>query len=281
MTRFLLLQILVLFVMPLFAQDNTCNCTSDFIYIRQKIEKEHPGFKYNIKISGQENYDTLVASVAQKIDQEPNISRETCAELIGEYLAFFKDKHLAISANKGKDKAEANLTQKMSLQVLDNETHYVRLPTFYKTYWREIDAFYDSIIPILPERTQLIIDLRNNTGGGERQYNQLLKFLKKNHSNPQEIALIYNRYCASACEQFIMKMKKSKKVKTYGENSYGAFAYGAVMQSFTPNCLLQFRMPSKKFNKYLEYEYYGITPDVKLEVNNDWVKAVQLIMDSK
>lgn len=274
MIRKLLLQSLFSFI-TFYSFSQNCNCKADFIYIQQEIEKKHPGFKYNIQTSGKQNYDILVANVIKKIDQNANISRENCAAYIAEYLTFIKDKHLSIKANEGIDKVEANLSKDMSIQVLDSETRYIKLPAFFKTYWQEIDAFYDTIIPKLAERPYLIIDLRNNTGGGERQYNQLLQFLKQQKNNPDKIALIYNRYCASTYEQFVMKMKKSKKVITFGENSYGAFAYGHVMRKYTPNCQLRFQIPTKKYNKYLPYEYSGIPPDVPFAEKSDWIEQAK------
>lgn len=272
--------IIVIYNITSFTQTESCNCAADFEYVRNKIEKEHPGFKINIKDSGESYYKALVTNILNKIKQSENLTKATCAAYIQEYFSFFKDKHLSVSAEPVQDKSERALDKDLQLSSLDDATFYMRLPTFYKSYWREIDAFYDSIIPQLPERNRLVIDLRNNTGGGERMFEELVQFLKQKNNNPQQIAVVYNRYCASACELFVLEMKKSNKVKTFGENSYGALAYGGIIQNFTPNCKLRFKMPTQKTPKYLPYEGIGIAPDVPLQEGSDWIQAAQELLSA-
>ena len=57
---------------------------------------------------------------------------------------------------------------------------------------------------------------------------------KTNTGNPVKVAILYNRNCASSCEQLLIDAAYSKKVTLIGENSGGYIAYGNVMSIRTP-----------------------------------------------
>ena len=251
-----------------------CNCRADFEYVRQLVEDEHPGFRLNVSRLTPDEYEGRIADV-QRLTAGNGITRDSCAAYINSYLQLIRDGHLRVSAATAPPKSERNLTADMHLKALDRETYYLRLPTFFKSYWRQIDAFYDSIIPLLATRPNLIIDLRNNTGGGERMYLQLLKYLKKNRHSPSRIALLFNRYCASACEEFTVRLMDHRKVTTFGENSYGAIGYGEVNRYRTPHCALTFDLPTQKRRRYLGYELEGVPPEhVLTGPPETWVEEV-------
>ncbi|MCB9279313.1 MAG: hypothetical protein H6562_10385 [Lewinellaceae bacterium] len=257
------------------AQPTDCNCQNDFVYVKDKVEQKHPGFKVNVNNETRKDYDRKVAETAARI-QNDTPDRENCASYIGDYLSFFRDKHMKVFVDNGRpDKSERNLTRDMTLESINENTWYIKLPTFYKTYWKEIDSFYDSIIPQLQTRPNLVVDLTGNTGGGPRMYLQLTKFLKKRKNAPARIALIYDRYCASACEHFVLELAGKKGVTTFGENSFGALGYGNVASLVTPNCGLKFYLPATLFRRYLKYEVDGIPPDRPLESGTDWRQQVE------
>jgi len=255
-------------------QDSVCACVKDAGYVVDRMESDHPGFSRNVRKRKSE-YQELRAYVlrsAADIDD-----RETCVKLLREYLSFFHDGHLNISIPDPDRvaKSERNLTKDLFLEQLNDSTHYLRLPTFYKSYWQELDSFYDEIEPKVASMDHLIVDVRNNTGGGPRMYQQILKALKRKRTAPERISLMFNSSCASACEHFVVDLGRKSHVTTYGENSYGALGYGNMLQITTPNCQFRFDLPSTRFGTYLKYEIDGVPPDVRLEKGSgSWLQLI-------
>jgi hypothetical protein len=255
-------------------QERECACVKDAGYVVERMENDHPGFARNLRKRKGE-YQELRAYVLRSAADigDP----QTCVKLLQEYLAFFRDGHLRISIPDPDrvPKSERDLTKDLFLEQINDDTHYLRLPTFYKSYWQELDSFYDEIEPQVASMNHLIIDVRNNTGGGPRMYQQILKALKRKRTAPERISLLFNSSCASACEHFVVDLGRKSHVTTYGENSYGALGYGDIMQITTPNCQFRFDLPSRRFRTYLKYEIDGVQPDVRLEKGSgSWLQQI-------
>jgi len=265
---------LLLLVTPVRGQVPNCPCVKDAGYVVDRMENDHPGFSRNLRNRKSEYRELRAYVLRSAADIE---DKEICVKLLQEYLAFFRDGHLGISIPDPDriPKSDRNLTKDLFLEQINDDTHYLRLPTFYKSYWQELDSFYDEVEPQLGSMEHLIIDVRNNTGGGPRMYLQILKALKRKSSAPKKISLLYNSACASACEHFVVDLGRKSHVTTYGENSYGALGYGDILQITTPNCQFRFDLPSRRFGSYLKYEIYGVPPDVRLEKGaGSWLQQI-------
>lgn len=162
-------------------------------------------------------------------------------------------------------------------QKLNDSTDYVYLGTFHGTLAYQTDTFYRELIPKLKGK-KLIIDVRNNTGGGERSYNMFLNFVNSSACAANQIAIIQNLSCASGGEHFILAMRKNPKIKTYGENSAGYMGYGYGNRSSITINTSRFNYISEitenKYPAFKIYETDGIPPDVKLLRDKDWVEQV-------
>ncbi|RZL48171.1 MAG: hypothetical protein EOP00_09910 [Pedobacter sp.] len=173
--------------------------------------------------------------------------------------------------------------KKWDYQKLDAETDYVYLGTFSGMLAYESDTFYRELIPKLKGK-RLIIDVRNNTGGGERSYNMFLNFVNSNLCAAKEIALIQNTATASAGEHFILAIRKNPLVKTFGENSAGFMGYGYGNRSSITVKTACFNYISEitenKYPAFKMYETVGIPPDVKLLRDNEWIKQVIAYLDT-
>lgn len=146
-----------------------------------------------------------------------------------------------------------------------------------------LNAAYDSLGSQLASLTHLIVDVRNNTGGGERAFNRLIKVLNAN-SSPIRLHLLVNEGTASAAELFALKMKK-RGAKIYGERTRGAVAYRygnnkETLPFFTPcgNYRVQLTEGVNKPKSLISYEYVGIPVDVSLNHEQNWLEQLlQLI----
>jgi hypothetical protein len=266
----------------LFGQEN-CNCNADFQFVVEKIEKEHPGYSLNVNKNNAEIYNELKTSIKAEISKV-GITKDLCQENLRKYLNFIKDKHLKIydPIAIGESEYEKNFVSKNvpELKSLNDSTLYLKIPSFNYKLWKELDHFYDSITPIIKSKKKVIVDIRNNGGGGERMYSQLLKILKSN-SNKIKIGVVFNRKCASACEEVALIVTENKNIKTFGENTNGQFAYGFVKGYKTPNCGFTFVTTTKKYPERIKYEYIGVTPEIILDKENEseWINIVDRKLD--
>lgn len=274
----LLITFIFIFNIRMFGQE-ICNCNADLNFVIEKIEKEHPGFSVNVTDKNIEFYKHLKDSLTTETNKE-NVSKDLCQKIIKKYISFIKDKHLQIydPIKIGEAEYEKNFVAKNlpEYKDLENSTGYIRISSFNYKLWKELDEFYDSITPIIKTKQRIIIDIRNNGGGGERMYNQLLKILKSN-AKKVKIAVVFNKKCASACEEVALILTEHKNIKTFGENTNGQFAYGFVKGYKTPNCGFTFVITTKKYSDRLKYEFIGVQPEFILEKEkeSEWIKIIE------
>jgi hypothetical protein len=63
-----------------------------------------------------------------------------------------------------------------SFNEIDSVTNYIQLKSFDRSLKQQLAEFYDSIDVIIQKKPFLIIDLRDNGGGDEESYSELLKY---------------------------------------------------------------------------------------------------------
>jgi hypothetical protein len=64
-----------------------------------------------------------------------------------------------------------------SFKLLDDSTGYLQLLSFDKKYKNELDSFYKTLDLVIQSKPNLIIDLRDNGGGAEDCYLNLVKYI--------------------------------------------------------------------------------------------------------
>jgi hypothetical protein len=163
------------------------------------------------------------------------------------------------------------------LKTLDKDIQYLRLGNF-STYTKNIvetQKFHDSI-KTLVQAKYLIVDLRNNGGGGFKTSQKFLNLLE-NYSKKGKIYALINHRTFSNAEEFAIKLKKFKNVLILGETTNGTLTYGSNYGNTET-------LPSGRFKVYptdmkdsggdLPYENVGVSPDKILEYTKDWVEQV-------
>jgi hypothetical protein len=119
------------------------------------------------------------------------------------------------------------------LKELNDSTNYIKLSSFDGKLTDELNAFYDSIHIKIISKPYLIIDIRNNGGGSEKSYLNMLKYA---YTNPLKIdsALVWvseeniKRYEEESEEKNKELINRMKSAKPYtfipqalgGENTW-------------------------------------------------------------
>jgi len=168
-------------------------------------------------------------------------------------------------------------TSKFSLRNINDDIQYLLIQSFQanNATAKASQRFYDSIKSSL-KASHLILDLRNNEGGAEKEMTKYFKLLK-GYIKMGNLYVLLNNGTLSQAEIFTLKLKQLKNVTTIGQNTKGMLAYGS-------NYGKTERLPSGRFAIYptdmnnglnlLQYEDYGIKPDIILTDDEDWIKKV-------
>lgn len=101
---------------------------------------------------------------------------------------------------------------------------------------------------------------------------------------PKRVAVLIDKDCASATEQFLIEpVLNSKKATIYGQASAGIKDYSNLHWLAIPNTPFELNYPttrSKRVDLGLGIDNKGVQPNVKLDSNTkDWVRYVQQEME--
>lgn len=178
---------------------------------------------------------------------------------------------------KSKEKsfsALAKSTENFEYKPLGQEMGYLRLSSFgtNNANIKKSEEFFKTIDGGLASK-YLIVDLRNNTGGGYKTSQKFIDLFKKYKG---KIFMLQNAQTVSNAEQVIIELKGQKNVVTLGEQSKGMITFGS---NYGKTVLL----PSGRFTFYptdmngidkeLAYESKGVDPDVLLDpYKGDWIE---------
>lgn len=159
---------------------------------------------------------------------------------------------------------------------------YLRIGSFsgWNPTLGEAEKFYKQLEGTLI-KPKLILDLRNNGGGGDRNSDILFKILRLYAKN-NNIYVLINHLTASNAEQFAFKLGEMNNCKIIGQQSNGTAAYEVVNGSFElPNGHFNAVLTSKTHSKYLNIESKGISTDIELDFDSDWIEQTIKLIEEK
>lgn len=157
-------------------------------------------------------------------------------------------------------------------EELSDEITYLKIGSFssWNPTLSDAEKFYKTLEGYL-NKSNLIVDLRNNGGGGDRNSDILYKLLKE-YSKKNKIYVLINHRTASNAEQFAKKLSTLENCKIFGTRTNGSIAYEIKNSNYPLPCGNFIAvLTSKKHSEYLEFESQGIEPDVTFSLNSDWI----------
>lgn len=206
MTKYLILLSLVFFPSSIFAQE--CNYKEVFEWAKQTFEENDAGASYIIEKKGRQAYDVHNKLVSAKVD---TISTPvSCQNVIREWLSFFRSAHIEfhympeaqrLMAERRKQlataKAETSDTidgaslyndflysKDPFIKLINEQTLYFRIPSFSGHEKAKIDSIIALNRSRILSTENLIIDIRNGSGGSDVSYSELMPLL---YTNPIRI----------------------------------------------------------------------------------------------
>ncbi len=166
-------------------------------------------------------------------------------------------------------------------EELSNGITYLKIGSFnsWNPTLTNAEKFYKSLEGSLNKRN-LIIDLRNNGGGGDRNSNILYK-LVKDYAKKNKVYVLINHRTVSNAEQFARKLSMLENCQLFGKRTNGTLAYEIKDSNYTLPCNNFIAvLTSKKHSKYLEFESKGIKPNIELDVETNWIEQLKTYIEN-
>ncbi|TCS84646.1 peptidase S41-like protein [Anseongella ginsenosidimutans] len=166
---------------------------------------------------------------------------------------------------------------KFELKNINNDVQYLLIKTFQANgaTRQQSREFYDSIKNALTA-PKLILDLRNNEGGAEKETKKYYQLLKK-YVNKGNLYVLLNNETVSQAEIFTLRLNKLKNTITAGQPTKGMLTYGSNYgkKETLPSGNFQIYITDMKGKpKHLKYEDLGIEPEIRLNNNSNWIDQV-------
>ena len=95
---------------------------------------------------------------------------------------------------------------------------------------------------------------------------------------PRRVGILYNKGCASACEDLLFAARQSDKTVLLGDNSGGFVGYGNMFTVYTPCNGFGLSMSTSRYGTQWQYEVVGIAPDVRLDYDRDWIAQAVAVL---
>lgn len=280
-----------------------CDCKSTFGWVKETFENNDAGFQYIIDKKGQESYkihNQIYFSRVDKINKPKD-----CESTIREWLAFFRKSHVEFHY-LGEDNIEIENTEKINENVtienekiesplhkkylesnepfierLNSKTLYLRIPSFNSSEKSAIDNLIEKYKNEILITENLIIDIRNGTGGSDNSYKNILPFI---YTNPIRMPSV----------EFLSTPLNNRRMYELATNTGFALEFGIqsseedkaeFMKNYLKlnNHLGEFvNLNSSKINIYKQDTIYKFPKEVAILINENNVSTdEQFILESR
>lgn len=251
-----------------------------------KKDSSYQGIVFDTKIPSWERGEVIL-ELLPMLDNRYRIITGSFIDktLISGVDKFVNGQLLLFSWKKDNDQAKfynvSDREETFEFKELDEQTAYLRLGSFSASKRGIVKSktFYKSIKEQV-NKGSLIVDLRNNPGGGDKSSKQFLKLIQRFKGS---VYVLVNFKTMSNAEQFVVKLRSSRKITVLGDDSNGKIAYGRNYPTTleTPSGQFRIHFTDMDTSEYIEYEDKGIKPDKYLDASEDWIlQTLEIIQQS-
>lgn len=172
-------------------------------------------------------------------------------------------------------------TEPFIFSGLSDSIQYLRLGSFatYPAHIARATKFYEQIRDSLTA-PYLIVDIRNNGGGGNKTSGQFRRLLRK-YAGKGKVYLLINYNTVSNAEAFALDMRDAGIATLVGEPTRGMITYGNNTDTVKELAGGRYKLyitDMKGTARDLRFEDVGVTPAIMLESNSDWLDQVKKII---
>lgn len=199
------LTLLLSIFFPLLILGQECNCKETFAWAKKTFEQNDAGFQYIIDKKGKLLYNLHNQLFLEKVNTIKN--HRKCEKVISDWFSFFRKSHIQFEYvgeveppykkqhehiidkkinEKIKNSSSYKLHTRFSdsskpfIEPLNKNTLYLRIPSFSGNQKHYIDSLILTNRSKILNTKNLIIDIRNGTGGNDSSYTELLPFIYTN-----------------------------------------------------------------------------------------------------
>ena len=200
-----------------------------FDWVVESFSSNDAGFQYIVNLKGEADYINFTNRLRKEIQKAKD--DDACVAIVREWLGYFRKGHIEFGLKdkpvyKEKEIKE-NTTIKDSLYAerLSDKTFYLRIPSFNYSNKESIKSLIEANDLSIQESPNLIIDIRNGTGGSDASFHGLIKYLYTNPIKSYPIKLRVSKLNAEAFDGYAKKMggKHFKMIANQISNSSEEF----------------------------------------------------------
>jgi C-terminal processing protease CtpA/Prc len=160
--------------------------------MKAAFEENDAGFRYILDQKGNEAFEAHNKLFEKKLDKI--IDPDSCVLAIRQWAKFFRIGHFGFIVNQAVDEKNGlqnvGTPQKSTNNIrsddrpfvrdYDSTTVYLRIPTFDSRYKKAIDSSIHTNSELIYTRKNLIIDIRDNGGGDDASFDEILPIFYTN-----------------------------------------------------------------------------------------------------
>lgn len=188
--------ILIILIIPLTSIAQDCNCLLNFDYVVKSIAENYAGYPDKIKSKNRKEFQKFTSALRNKAKSTQSF--DSCYVNLKNWVNYFKDNHLRVQLDWkfrkqnpeaakqlnnlfAKKSSASDVSEKLdtrtSIRILDHNTTLIRLPSFEWNEKKTIDSVLKTYKNEITQRTNLILDIRGNSGGTDYAFSELMPFI--------------------------------------------------------------------------------------------------------
>ncbi len=186
-----------------------CDCKSSFDWMTKTFMENDAGYNTLVETNNLDGVETHTKKLRNKAKKTDSI--EECAEIMKEWLHFFRKAHIGINVKRPEPVKQHNTSSKPnrktpSLKTLSDNNLYLKVHSFEYRYKKQIDNLIKQNESKLASIPNLIIDIRGSGGGSDASFYPLIPLMYTNSLRICGVEYYVSEQNALAIEQRAEKL---------------------------------------------------------------------------